>query len=307
MRPRCEPAVGGVKIDEVTNRDRIGLGCCAPQALPAWSRCGASLPDRRLPAGSQMQDSAVSPEGTHRPLATRLRRRARCGRGRRYGRQAGVSSASWSALGSPSTEPPSPADALAEPAYHPGPRPRRWPARRPSARRRRPAWPPASRPGCAPRRPRPSTGPTRPCGAGPRPGREPHGSTGVTGESEPRASMTPAAAIAANGLRARARSTPRRWAYMPASPPHSRSKAGCTDATTPSRAKVGEHLGRGHLDVLDAVPRGPDRGGAELLLGQRRGRSQISPSAPSPMAWKPACSPARVQATTWSRTSAASR
>ena len=112
--------------------------------------------------------------------------------------------------------------------------------------------------------------------------------------------------MAASGLRVSARSTPRRWAYMPESPPHSRSKAGCTDATTPSRAKVASQLGRGHLDVLDAVPRGPDRAVAELLRSERQAGHDL-PSAPSPMAWKPACSPARVHATTWSRTAAASR
>ena len=141
------------------------------------SRCGASLPERRLPAGSQMQDSAVSPEGTHRP-----RRR---GSGGVQGAAAddGTSAGRW-VLGQlvggrqavdraalPADDPPSPLD-------HPGPRPRKSPGRRPSAHRRRPVSRPASRPACAPRTPRPSRGPTRACGAGPRRGRIPTGRPG---------------------------------------------------------------------------------------------------------------------------------
>lgn len=61
---------------------------------------------------------------------------------------------------------------------------------------------------------------------------------GVTGLSEPKASGTPARSRAAKGLSVRARSAPRRRAYMPSSPPQSASKAGWTEAVRPSSAKA---------------------------------------------------------------------
>ena len=80
----------------------------------------------------------------------------------------------------------------------------------------------------------------------------------------------PLAAIAANGLSDRARGRPSRSAYMPDSPPQSRSKAGCTDATTPEPGEDRQVLRREHLDVLDAVPGGPQPVGAEPLAPPRR-------------------------------------
>src|SRR5690606_30537890 len=66
----------------------------------------------------------------------------------------------------------------------------------------------------------------------------PHGSRGVTGLSEPKARGTPARSRAAKGFRVRARSAPSRRAYMPSSPPHRASKAGWTDAVSPSSANA---------------------------------------------------------------------
>ena len=53
-----------------------------------------------------------------------------------------------------------------------------------------------------------------------------HGSSAVTGASEPSASDTPAAASCANGFIAAARSLPRRRAYSPSGPPQAASKPG---------------------------------------------------------------------------------
>ncbi len=58
------------------------------------------------------------------------------------------------------------------------PRRRRWPVRRQSPLRRRPGRLPATRPGCAPRTPRPGPGRTRASGAGPPPARCPTGRAG---------------------------------------------------------------------------------------------------------------------------------
>src|SRR5262249_2875642 len=58
----------------------------------------------------------------------------------------------------------------------------------------------------------------------------PHGSSGVTGASEPNASGTPLARNAANGFSPPARAAPSRCAYMPSGPPQNASNAGCTPA-----------------------------------------------------------------------------
>ena len=90
-------------------------------------------------------------------------------------------------------------------------------------------------------------------GAARRPGRRAQGSTGVTGESEPNASGTPAAARSASGLSAAARPAPSRVAYMPSGPPHAASNAGCMLSRTPEQDERGERRRVDHLGVLEPV------------------------------------------------------
>ena len=124
------------------------------------------------------------------------------------------------------------------------PRPRRSPApRRPPRRRRRGAaarQPPSVWAANAADR-RPALPGVR-CRTAAR--TVPHGSSGVTGESEPRASATPAAAIAANGLR----SAPGRRRAARRTCRSRRPRAGRTpaarDATTPRSASVGDRSRR---------------------------------------------------------------
>ena len=205
-------------------------------------------------------------------------------------------------------------------ARHDGPRPLgqdggqglgRWPKREVRRARRRPAGRPgarrgrrASRRGWRRRRRRTGAGPTPAVRWSTAACTPPHGSSGVTGASLPSARATPASARSANGLQPRPRSAPSRSTYMPASPPQAASKAGWTLATMPQAAHPGDRRRR--------RPSPRARAGAG-----RRGRrptpsssttaptaSSTWPTAASPMQWKPAWTPAAVQARTWSTSGA---
>ena len=56
-----------------------------------------------------------------------------------------------------------------------------------------------------------------------------------------------------------------------------------------------------HFGVLDAVTPAADQVGPTTAAASSKPRTTVSMVA-SPIAWKPACSPARAHATTWSRT-----
>ena len=124
----------------------------------------------------------------------------------------------------------------------------------------------------------------------------------VTGASEPSASGTPAACIGCEGveLRGPVGSEPR--GVHAARPAPQRveqrlhagvARRGC--------ASVASAVGAGHLDVLEPMTRSAER------VGRRRSAAACSkprgptPVAASPITWKPAWTPARVHATTWSR------
>ncbi len=196
-----------------------------------------------------------------------------------------------------STRPRPGRPASARPARRARPRRRTSRACRGPARRRRPRGRPASRRGCARRRRRGPTAGSPACGAAPPRGPPPQGSSGVTGLSEPNASGTPAAARAASGFDARVRSRPSRASYSPPAPPHRASKTGWTLATRPREAMAVTCSGSG-ISTCSIRCRAARRASSPTCSAAAAQPSRTEASAASPMAWKPACSPARVQAAT---------
>ena len=96
-----------------------------------------------------------------------------------------------------------------------------------------------------------------------------------------------------------ARSAPSRATYMPSGPPQRASKAGCTLATTAERGQRARSCSGVSISACSTRCRAArTRRQADLRRRPRRCRRARPSSAASPMAWKPACSPARVQAAT---------
>ena len=117
----------------------------------------------------------------------------------------------------------------------------------------------------------------------------------------------PAAAIAANGLSVQ---RPVGAEPLDVHAGRRRPRAGRTpaarEATTPSSASVGDHAPRRpSRRARCGAARPRTRVGAEPRRPPRAKPATTASRAPSPIAWKPACRPASVQATTWSRTCAA--
>ena len=129
-----------------------------------------------------------------------------------------------------------------------------------------------------------------------------HGFAAVTGASEPKASATPAAAMVANGFIAAARSGPSRRLYRPSGPPQAASNIGCMLATVPVAASVAMASSSiiSACSIRCAQPASRTVAFSPSRPSPRAARRATELTASSPMAWKPACTPASVQATRWS-------